>query len=275
MTTTPGTGDVPLLLWVTGGSSGVGRAVLELAPEDSLLGRVDVSRSGGVPGTAHLPLDLTETDAWTTLREDVAERVRVAREDVDGPVGAVLVHAAGMLGPVGPAGTTDLDAYGYALVLDAVAPAGVGAAFLAGLADAGHTGPGEVLGLSSGAASSVYEGWSAYCAGKAALEAWTRVAGAEQARRRAAGRPAVRVRAVAPGVVDTGMQELVRDLSEEQFPAVGKFRQLHADGALSDPYDVASRLWELLLAPVDGADDDDRAAARRDGAVLDLREVSG
>lgn len=61
-----------------------------------------------------------------------------------------------------------------------------------------------IVHLSSGAARSAMEGWSAYCAGKAALAMLTRSVHLEF------GGRGVRVFGFAPGVVDTGMQESIR-----------------------------------------------------------------
>ena len=68
--------------------------------------------------------------------------------------------------------------------------------------------------ISSGAAFTVFEGWSAYCAGKAAMDQWVRTAGAEQARRGSR----CRLLAVAPGIVETAMQEEIRAASSDDFP---------------------------------------------------------
>src|SRR5262249_56203218 len=91
----------------------------------------------------------------------------------------------------------------------------------------------------AGAARRVYEGWSAYGAGKAAVDQWVRTAGAEQKRR--GGR--CRVLAVAPGVIETAMQEQIRAMTEEAFPVVERFRELHRAGALRGPPDAARDLW--------------------------------
>jgi hypothetical protein len=103
----------------------------------------------------------------------------------------------------------------------------------------------------------VYEGWSAYGAGKAAVDQWARVAGAEQKRRGGRGR----VLSVAPGVIATPMQEQIRGMTEDAFPVVERFRELHRAGALRDPADAARDLWGLVVK--------DTFA---NGAVLDLRE---
>ena len=116
----------------------------------------------------------------------------------------------------------------------------------------------DLVFVSSGAAYSVYEGWSSYCAGKAAVDHWTRTVGAEQARR--GGR--CRVLSIAPGVVATGMQDEIRRTPERDFPEVARFVALLEQGALRSPDDVARDLWRLVLD--DGVEN---------GAVLDLREL--
>ena len=172
----------------------------------------------------------------------------------------VLLHAAGTIHPIGFAGEVDSAAYTDLAVLDAVSPQVVGNAFLAAVRDHPASRR-ELLLVSSGAASTAYEGWSGYNAAKAAGDHWVRTVGAEQSRRaEEAGRDPVAVLAVAPGVVATGMQHAIRDTPERDFPQVEKFRSLHADGDLVDPATVARQLWELL---------DD---APRSGSVLDLRD---
>jgi benzil reductase ((S)-benzoin forming) len=110
--------------------------------------------------------------------------------------------------------------------------------------------------ITSGAAHSVYQGWSAYGAGKAAVDQWVRTAGAEQARR--GGR--VRVLAVAPGVVATAMQEQIRATPAGDFPEVARFEGLHRTGQLREPAQVATAIWALLDRDLEN------------GAVVDLRD---
>jgi benzil reductase ((S)-benzoin forming) len=108
----------------------------------------------------------------------------------------------------------------------------------------------ELVLLSSGAARSAYPGWSAYGAGKAATDQWVRAVGAEQQQR-----GGVRVLAIAPGVVATGMQSAIRATDARDFPSVARFQRLHDEGELEDADDVARRLWALLESdePVSGA----------------------
>jgi NAD(P)-dependent dehydrogenase (short-subunit alcohol dehydrogenase family) len=104
----------------------------------------------------------------------------------------------------------------------------------------------------------VYEGWTSYGAGKAAVDQWVRAAGAEQVRR---GNHC-RVLSVAPGIVATAMQEQIRATSADVFPEVAKFVDLHESGELREPATVAREIWDLLDLDLEN------------GAVVDLRELA-
>ena len=234
------------LVVVTGGSSGIGRAMLDHVPFEAE--RADVSRSGGVPDVEHLALDLSEPSSWEAFGSWFAGRVA----DLD-PTRVVVIHNAGVLDPIGFAGEVDDDAYRRNVLLNSAAGQVLGHHVLRVLAPRpGHR---TLCMISSGAARSAYEGWSAYGAGKAALEHWVRTVGDEQQRR-----GGVEVCAIAPGVVDTPMQAAIRATDPEDFPRVERFHDLHEHGELRDPDDVARQLWAVIE---DGV---------TPGAVLDLRE---
>jgi benzil reductase ((S)-benzoin forming) len=236
------------LIFISGASSGIGLAMARSVPYAGAR-VIDISRRG-TAGVEHFPADLAEPSEWTRVaRLFEAEIKAFAGERV------VFVHCAGTLEPIGFAGEVDPASYARQVLLNSAAPQVLGEAFLR--AASSTAAPCTLLFISSGAASSVYEGWTAYGAGKAAVDQWVRTAGAEQKRR--GGR--CRVLSVAPGVIATAMQEQIRAMTEEAFPVVERFRQLHRAGALRDPADAARDLWGLVSK--------DTFA---NGAVLDLRE---
>ena len=98
-----------------------------------------------------------------------------------------------------------------------------------------------LINISSGAAWQGYAGWAAYCASKAGVDRLTEVVHLEE---RAAG---LRAYAVAPGVVDTHMQELIRGSALEDFPEVERFRELKRSGGFNSISFVASHLLELAF----------------------------
>jgi NAD(P)-dependent dehydrogenase (short-subunit alcohol dehydrogenase family) len=101
-----------------------------------------------------------------------------------------------------------------------------------------------VVNISSGAAKRAIAGWSAYCAAKAALEMATRVAALEAT----SIDPTLSICSLAPGVVDTAMQGVIRETTESQFPDVARFRAMKADGALRDAHDVAKEIVALIAS---------------------------
>lgn len=235
------------LVIVTGGSRGLGAALVDSVPFDAH--RVDVSRSGGGPAEQHVRADLTDVGDWAVVTAAITDLV-----DVHDPARAVLVHAAGTLTPIGFAGEVGLLDYARSVMLNSAAGQVLGHHFLA--ATAGRSERRDLVMISSGAATTAYEGWSAYNAGKAALDHWVRTVGAEQRRRGGA-----RVCAVAPGVVATEMQAQIRATEPADFPAVERFVELHDRGRLRDPGEVAAQLWRVVE---DGLEP---------GSVVDLREL--
>jgi benzil reductase ((S)-benzoin forming) len=151
----------------------------------------------------------------------------------------VCFHNAGTLDPIGFAGEVDAAAYAHNVLLNSAAPQILGDAFLRAANRSAVRGTWVVI--SSGAAHKVYEGWSSYCAGKAAVEHWVRTAGAEQARR-----GGCRVLSVRPGVIDTAMQDRIRATDARDFPEVARFVERHRSGGLRSAADVARDLWALL-----------------------------
>lgn len=238
------------LVWISGASGGIG-AALAARVAGSGARVIDLSRRGGT--VEHFKVDLADPGDWARVEEHFAvEAAGFEGERI------VFVHNAGTIVPIGPAETADSEAYTRAVVLNSAAPQVLGRAFLR--ATAGLDCERHLVMLSSGAARTPYPGWSHYNAGKAALEQWVRTAGAEQAVEGGAGRPC-RVIAVAPGVVDTAMQDDIRAVDEQAFPAVERFRQLKRTGTLISPDRAAEGIWSLLTRPLEN------------GAVLDLRDL--
>lgn len=235
------------IVWITGASAGIGRALAESVPFDGAR-VIDVSRSGGTPGAEHVPADLADPSSWAAVEAHLFAQLGVFEGSR-----AVFLHCAGVLEPIGFAGEVDSAAYRRHVILNSAAPQALGHAFLAALEPAGCRG--ELVLLTSGAATTPYEGWSGYCAGKAAVDQWVRVVGPEQRRRG----DRCRVLAISPGPVETGMQELIRSTREEDFPALGRFVELHETGANLSPKEAADGIWRLL------------SGAAESGSILDLR----
>jgi len=106
-----------------------------------------------------------------------------------------------------------------------------------------HGGGGVLINISSGAAWNAYAGWGAYCAGKAGVALLSEVAAVEEAE------SGLRVHAVAPGVVDTDMQAMIRDCSPDRFPDVQQFLDMKRDGAFNSGEYVGRELLAIAFDP--------------------------
>lgn len=155
----------------------------------------------------------------------------------------LFINNAGQLDPVGPLRDAPLDSIRRLIDVNVMGVIHGSQWFVRHVR--GRGGPGVLINISSGAASSAYAGWSAYCASKAAVERFSECVALEE------GQGDLRVHAVAPGIVDTDMQQHIRTCSVDQFPMVEKFREFKARDAFNSPHYVARQLLALAF-------DDDR-----------------
>lgn len=236
------------LVWISGASGGIGQALVRTVPWGNAR-VIGISRRRPEGAVEHLEADLADPSTWPAVGTSFHREL----QDFDGEQVA-FIHAAGTLDPVGFAADLDGEAYLRNVLLNSAAPQVLGQQFVAAARslDARR----HLVMLTSGAARSVYPGWASYGAGKAAIDQWVRDVGAEQDQR-----GGVQVLSIAPGTVDTGMQEQLRGTPERDFPSRQKFLDLHQQGKLTDPQDVARQIWALLDQGLDN------------GSVVDLRTL--
>ncbi|HEY5109974.1 MAG TPA: SDR family NAD(P)-dependent oxidoreductase, partial [Acidimicrobiales bacterium] len=177
-------------------------------------------------------LDVADAPAVDRFADEVV--ARFGRIDL-------WVNNAGVLDPVGPLADADPAALERHVATNVLGVMHGTAAFARHVRS--RPGGGSLVNVSSGAASSPYRGWAAYCASKAAVEMLTEVVGLEEA---ASGLVAY---AVAPGVVDTDMQALIRATPADAFPDVARFHRLHAEDAFLTPAWVGECIVERCLDP--------------------------
>ncbi len=221
---------------ITGAGSGIGQALAwELAAREIHVLAV---------GRRAAPLAQTCARAPTHIRAlsaDVATpegRLAIAQAVGQTPV-RFLVHNAAVLEPVARLAQVALEDWRQAMQINVEGPLFLTQALLAQLEG------GRVLHISSGAAHHPYAGWGAYCTSKAALFMLLQVWRHECRERN------IRFGSARPGVVDTPMQDSIRQLPASQFPSVERFVQLKQKGLLVSPADAASFLAWVLLATTD------------------------
>jgi len=232
---------------ITGASRGLGAGIAEAAYERGM-SVVLCSRSPPAlppgPRVSCMELDMAEPDATESLAREATARF----EHVD-----LWINNAGLLEPVGPLRDAAPDALRRLFEVNVLGVALGCRAYLRLLHASGRRG--VLLNISSGAARNPYAGWSGYCASKAAVDRLSEAIALEESDR-------VKIHSVAPGTIDTPMQALVRTKSADVFPAIERFRKLHADGELVPPRDAGHALLDLAFEP-EGA---------RDEVCIDLRD---
>ncbi len=251
---------------VTGASKGLGLALTRrlLAAGHRVIGisrtaadaeEAGVCSDGAVARrkAAHYAYDLKCTDG---IEELIATIVRSLETE---PPGALtLINNAGMLEPIMPLEQADRLALTEQMHVNLLAPALLMSAFIRATKDWPASTVRTIVNISSGAGKKPYSGWSGYCATKAGLDMLTRCVGLEQGD----GPRAVKVVSIAPGVVDTGMQELIRGTEPGRFPEVERFVGLKQTGGLYTPDEAAERIIHVV-----------EGGRFAQGDVLDIRHL--
>lgn len=183
---------------ITGASRGIGaaaaRAFAAQGARVALLAR-DATRLQA----------LAQEIGGLALTCDVADAaaLRAAIDQAEATHGGldVLINNAALIAPIGHLEETD--PAGWSQLID-VNVKGVYYAMHAVMPGMRTRGRGTIINLSSGAAHNPLEGWSAYCASKAAVAMLTRAADLE------AGGAGLRIMGLSPGTVQTDMQVAIR-----------------------------------------------------------------
>ncbi len=101
-----------------------------------------------------------------------------------------------------------------------------------------------IINISSGAGRSNIPSWTAYCTSKAAVDHFSSNLQAELA-----SDETVKIYSLAPGVVDTEMQNEIRSANPDKFPMHERFVQLHQEGELRNPETLAQDILAFLKNP--------------------------
>jgi len=217
---------------VTGGSRGIGRAIVELfAAEgadvtflfregsDAAREVVDAARAAGQRVTAERA-DVRDHDACAAVVERIIERC--GRIDVlVNNAGIIRDNLLGLLAPGDVQSVLETNVGGVFNVTHAVVPHMISRR------------SGRIINVSSVSGDKGGRGQTNYAASKGAVNALTRALAVELAPRK------ITVNAVAPGVIETQMSEAVRDVAGEEVMSRILLRRF------GSPQEVAYAVWFL------------------------------
>ncbi len=237
--------------FITGTGKGIGKALAEALLKDTDNHVTGISRTNSIQHNHyhHINTDLSKTE----------ETERFFFPDLKDAQTIVLINNAGVISEVKYAGSLSnakiIDDYN----VNIVSPAILINNFLHKYRY--YTNRRMIVNISSGAGKRAYDGWSVYCSSKSALDMFSITIAKEQTFEKEENR--ITIMSVSPGVVDTQMQEKLRNSNEKEFSEKKKFIHLKKENLLASPTETALLLQKLIEAP-----------KWREDVIIDLRDLT-
>ena len=196
------------------------------------------------PNSVIVSCDLASTEEIS----EAVEKIKSGFEHLSG-----IVHNAGTISPIENMLDVSRDSWERAVNVNLIGVQDLTQSLDRIIGGDSHT---RVITISSGAAKRPLHGWSSYCVSKAGLDMWTRCLAEE-------GEPEnISALAIAPGIVDTGMQDEIRQADESSFPLLQNFIDYYKNGDLTNPDDVAQKLLPYIVGDLG-----------QNGDILDVRNL--
>ena len=215
------------VFYITGASSGIGEAIAEFLLEDTNNMVIGIARSRTIQHDRyqHHFVDLSEP--WS---DKIFKSTSFTAEKV------VLINNAGSIGPIKPLKLNEEEEIIQNYFLNVTAPTILCKQFISCFENSKSKG--IILNISSGAGKNPIHSWSTYCASKSALDMLSQVLQLEY--------PSFKVFSVAPGIVDTAMQEEIREADKAHFPDLDRFVAYKEEGELASSELVAEKYVNFL-----------------------------
>jgi len=226
--------------YITGTSSGLGKAIAEqlLEREDVLV--YGISRTSSIQHSKynHVFADLSNPAALNKIT-GLFNGPYTAGDNI------YLINNAGVVDPIKYAQDFSEDEIQALLQVNLIAAIQLISAFLKITATVKRS---IIINVSSGAATKVIDGWSLYGTAKAALDHFSLHVSRELEIKKI---PNHFIFSVAPGVVDTAMQQKIREASVESFSTLNRFTTLFEAGELASAATIAAKYLRILDHPDD------------------------
>jgi len=233
------------LFLITGASRGIGRGIVEeisdqFKDEKNLFVLVsrNMERLKEVKRVLFIDAILVEADLSSPLNavKVIEEKLRSLPEDFDR---YVLVNNAGVIEPVGFLGEIENKEVEKNINVNLLSSLLLTNTFLSVFKNKKREM--FILNISSGAGRMPIVCWSAYCASKAGMDMFSKVLQEENSN--------VRVFSIAPGIVETDMQKVIRSLDRRKFPLIDNFVRLKEEGMLKSVDKCAREIVSILKNP--------------------------
>ena len=225
---------------VTGASKGIGRSIaLSIARNGSPV--IALARqSDELESVLRELLELQPDSIIIACDLSVSSQISDATTAISSKFSHLsgIVHNAGTIHPIESMMDADIQNWSRSIQVNLIGVQDLTNQIDDSIGGDRHT---RITSISSGAAKRSIHGWSAYCVSKAGLDMWSMCMAEEGEERN------ISSISIAPGIVDTGMQEDIRSANPESFPSLENFIGYYENGDLTNPDDVAEKLLPFCL----------------------------
>lgn len=217
--------------FITGSSKGLGKALTELLLTDKKNVVYGISRTNNISHRQfkHIQIDLADLDVVKQFEfPELKDAATIT-----------LINNAGIVGDIKYLGNLDCDKIISTYNLNLITPTLLINQFVKTYNNKLSK---LVINISSGAGRSPIDGWSVYCATKAGLDMMSLVFKEELNNKKLN----INILSLAPGIIDTGMQEEIRKADETNFSSIERFIEYKKKGDLADPTSTAKLIAKFI-----------------------------
>lgn len=221
-------------IYITGVSKGIGKALAErfLAEGNKVVG-IGRGHSFDHPNFSFLQCEMRKIEEVKKIHFESDE------EEV------MLINNAGVIGNIQRVSDQEIPDMEEVMTVNTLAPMYLCHQFLRQLPSHAKL---TIVNISSGAANRPIPSWASYCASKIALDRFSETIYLEEIEKNRN----VRIYSVAPGVIDTSMQEKIRSTNPADFSSLNNFVAMKENHELLSTDATTDKLIRLLQLPYTG-----------------------
>lgn len=221
--------------FITGSSQGLGKSLVQLLLKDETNFVFGFARNCTIQHKNYHHITLDFSDVTTVSKYNFPV--------LSNPEKIVLINNAGIVGDINHLGNLDPSKVIETFNVNLVTPTILINAFISSYKQLSNQK--LIINISSGAGRSAIDGWSVYCASKAGIDMLSQVNEEESD----IDQTNLKVISLAPGIIDTNMQEEIRASKQTAFSNITRFIDYKKDGALSSPKNTAQKVLQFIYNP--------------------------
>ena len=219
--------------FITGTSSGLGKAMAEICLQNGHF-VTGISRRNTIQhkNYLHIQADLSNYQELLKFHFEIKQRIDFEK--------IILINNAAQVEPVKYMGRAQNEDIIQTYTLNLIAPVILSNNFIHTFEN--HSAEKLIINISSGAANYPVDGWSIYCSSKAGLDMFSRTVAMEREKEKSG----LKIASIAPGIVDTAMQSIIRQSDTDNFSRVNDFIAYKDQNQLQTPEEAAEKIISAI-----------------------------